>query len=354
MLAVALLAQAAPAKADFAAGVAAYKQGRYTEALARFEPLATGGDARAQFALGLLYDNGEGVARDDDAAFTWYRRAAEQGYAKAEYNLALMLERGRASAATTGADAREWYLRAARRGNTDAVTRVHDYASTGDVTAQRQLGRMYALGEGVAKSPRDAFGWFSKAAAAGDAEAAFALGVQYERGEGTPRSDEQAARWYAAAAAADHAAARYNLARLQRLGRGVARDLEAARAGYEAAAEAGLVRAQLTLAMLFEAGQGWPHDLDRALVWYIRAAKNGSAEAQVNLAYLHADGIGTAPDRIEACALLELARDARPALAADNHRLLCEGLDATAQSAVAARVAAWRAPATDAARLSAR
>jgi len=54
--------------AEFSAGVAAYKRGDFTAAIAEFSALAETSDARAQFALGLLYDNGEGVVSDPEQA----------------------------------------------------------------------------------------------------------------------------------------------------------------------------------------------------------------------------------------------------------------------------------------------
>ena len=42
---------------------------------------AEAGDASAQFNLGVMYDNGEGVPEDDAEAVRWYRMAAEQGNA---------------------------------------------------------------------------------------------------------------------------------------------------------------------------------------------------------------------------------------------------------------------------------
>ena len=37
--------------------------------------------------LGLMYSQGKGVAQDYATAASWYRKAAEQGYASAQYNL---------------------------------------------------------------------------------------------------------------------------------------------------------------------------------------------------------------------------------------------------------------------------
>ena len=73
--------------ADYWAGVEAYEQKDYKTALKEWQPLAESGDPQAQFQLGWLYDNGEGVPHDDKEAVKWYRKAAEQGYASAQYNL---------------------------------------------------------------------------------------------------------------------------------------------------------------------------------------------------------------------------------------------------------------------------
>jgi TPR repeat protein len=43
------------------------------------ERAAVGGLREAQYALGLRYDQGDGVAADDAQAVTWYRAAARQG-----------------------------------------------------------------------------------------------------------------------------------------------------------------------------------------------------------------------------------------------------------------------------------
>ncbi len=54
------------------------------EELAR---VAQQGDAGAQFLLGSRYDHGQGVTEDDAEAVRWYRLAAEQGHASAQYYL---------------------------------------------------------------------------------------------------------------------------------------------------------------------------------------------------------------------------------------------------------------------------
>ena len=49
--------------------------------------LAEQGDAKAQFALGTMYRDGQGVARDYAEALRWWRKAAEQGVIDAQYAL---------------------------------------------------------------------------------------------------------------------------------------------------------------------------------------------------------------------------------------------------------------------------
>ena len=47
------------------------------------------GYTKAQYNLGICYDFGKGVEQDKKEAFTWYKKAAQQGDAKAK--IALMM-----------------------------------------------------------------------------------------------------------------------------------------------------------------------------------------------------------------------------------------------------------------------
>ena len=53
------------------------------------------GYAKAQFNLGLMYDSGRGVRQDYTKAVQWYRKAAEQGLADAQYNLGVAYVKGK-------------------------------------------------------------------------------------------------------------------------------------------------------------------------------------------------------------------------------------------------------------------
>ena len=109
---------------------------------------AEDGHVEAQVRLGVKYDLGKGVPKNDSEAVKWYRKAAEQGHASAQFN----------------------------------------------------LGVMYANGEGVPEDDQEAMRWYRKAAEQGNAPAQYNLGVKYAKGEGVPEDDRKAVKWFRLAA----------------------------------------------------------------------------------------------------------------------------------------------------------
>ena len=69
------------------------------------------GFAEAQFSLGFMYENGQGVPQDDAQAVSWYRKAADQGLANALYNLGFMYSIG-FGVPQDHAQAASWFRRA--------------------------------------------------------------------------------------------------------------------------------------------------------------------------------------------------------------------------------------------------
>jgi uncharacterized protein len=141
------------AVAAYEKGVAAYDKGVYATALRLLRPLAEQGEANAQYNLGLMFDNGQGVPQDYATAVSWYRKAAEQGHAAAQYNLGRIFANGGQGVPQDYATAASWYRKAAERGDADA---------------QVNLGILYGMGQGVAQDYVNAHMWFSLAASAGD------------------------------------------------------------------------------------------------------------------------------------------------------------------------------------------
>lgn len=66
--------------ADFNLGMDAYERRDYTAAAREFVALADAGDPYAQYLLGRLYSQGNGVARDAVQAHKWYSLAAGRGH----------------------------------------------------------------------------------------------------------------------------------------------------------------------------------------------------------------------------------------------------------------------------------
>ena len=116
-----LLACTMPAWADneaqFKQAMTAYEAGHYSQALRLLQPLAQQDDAKAQYNLGLLYENGWGVTQNYKKAVAWYQKAANQGIAEAQYNLGVMYEEGR-GVQQDYQQAAAWYEKAAGFGET--------------------------------------------------------------------------------------------------------------------------------------------------------------------------------------------------------------------------------------------
>ena len=87
-------------------------------------------------------------------------------------------------------------------------------ADQGHAKAQNNLGVRYAKGQGVRKSYKEAMKWYRKAAEQGHATSQYNLGNRYRDGEGVRQDYEEAAKWYRKAAAQGYAKAKKNLGEL--------------------------------------------------------------------------------------------------------------------------------------------
>ncbi len=159
-IAAALGLASMPAWAGYDEGLTARQRGDFAGAIKEWTAAAEAGDARAQFGLGAMYRNGEGVPPDPAVAANWYRKAALQGFAQAQYSLGALYQNG-VGVAKDDAVAASWYSEAARQGHAQA---------------QYSLAVMYQIGAGVKADLVEAFAWLSLAALQGQTGAAAALG----------------------------------------------------------------------------------------------------------------------------------------------------------------------------------
>jgi TPR repeat protein len=260
------------------------------------------GDARAQYNLGNMYADGDGVPEDDVEAVRWFRLAADQGLAEAQYNLGFLYATGE-GVPEDDVEAVRWYRLAADQGlaeaqynlgvlygagtgvtedMSEAVRLYRLSADQGYALAQYNLGVMYAAGTGVTEDISEAVRLYRLSADQGYALAQYNLGVLYSNGEGVPQDDEEAVRWYRLGAEQGYAPAQSNLGASYDTGRGVAEDdLEAARL-YRLAADQGLALAQYNLGFMYAAGKGVRQNDVLAYMWSNLAAAQGFEGAQGN------------------------------------------------------------------------
>lgn len=101
----------AQAQSSATAGDGAYRRGDYAAAAALFQQACNDGHATGCFNLGVLYDNGRGVAKDETRAAGLYQQACTGGDATGCTNLGVDYERGEGVAKNT-ARALQLYRRA--------------------------------------------------------------------------------------------------------------------------------------------------------------------------------------------------------------------------------------------------
>lgn len=266
LLALVLLGAPATGAETFDEASAAYRRGDYAVAFESFRTIAEQGHARAQYNLGVMYGEGKGVPQDDVEAVRWYQQAAEQGHADAQFNLGWMSAKGR-GVPQDDAEAVRWYRLAAEQDN---------------AIAQYNLGVMYAEGRGVPQDDAEAVRWYRWAAEQGFADAQSNLGAMYGEGRGVPQDYVEAMRWYRWAAGQGLAEAQFNLGAMYAKGEGVSQDDAEAVRWYRRAAEQGFPDAQLKLGAMYYLGTGVSKDYVQAQKWVTLAASRfSSSERQL-------------------------------------------------------------------------
>ncbi|HID81457.1 MAG TPA: sel1 repeat family protein [Chromatiales bacterium] len=157
-----------------------YRDGDYAEAAKWYEKAAKQGDSNAQYNLGVMYGNGEGVMQNSKSAAKWFEQAAKQGHSGAQILLGKQYYRGEGVPQDYKAAFR-WYEKA---------------ATQGEEYAQFFIGTMYFEGNGVTQDYKLAAKWFEKAANEGIDIAQNRLGGMYYRGEGVPQDNKTAFKWF--------------------------------------------------------------------------------------------------------------------------------------------------------------
>jgi TPR repeat protein len=136
----------------------------------KLREVADQGDPSAQCALGCLYYDGHGVAKDFSMSVAWIRKAAEQNHPEGLTCLAESFRDG------DGVD----------QDLATALSYFHRAAILGDSDGQNSLGLAYRDGQGTDENYDDAAFWFRKSADQGNAYSQFYLAEAFVLGEVKP------------------------------------------------------------------------------------------------------------------------------------------------------------------------
>ena len=84
-----------PVHADFNGGVVAYLMADYDKAYSTMRALAESANhSYAQYYVGMMYLNGQGVKQDYEKAGHWFRKASEQAIPQAQFKLGTLYLNG--------------------------------------------------------------------------------------------------------------------------------------------------------------------------------------------------------------------------------------------------------------------
>lgn len=211
------------------------------------------------------------------------RRAAQNGDADAQYNLAVALLQPippHSGPIREGAEAAALLEQSALQGNMDAAF---------------LLGHICQYGTGVHKDVGKSLQWLTKAANSGHVSAMVTLGVIYRVGDGVMKNKVKARDYYAKAAEKGNNNARTSLAVMYMEGDGVHKDGAMAQAWLKRAVKDGHAPAMLALGRLYAANDLAMVHGPKALYWTHQAIAHGHAPAIYALGLLYRDGVGEVP-----------------------------------------------------------
>ena len=101
-------------------GLEALEQMNYTGAFMHWKDLADKGNPEAQYHIGWLYANGNGVSVDVPVAMSWWEKAALQDHAPSAFSLGMLYMTGDGKSVKKSVpDAIKWHMKAAENGSKD-------------------------------------------------------------------------------------------------------------------------------------------------------------------------------------------------------------------------------------------
>jgi len=179
----------------FRSGAHWLKAGEKAKAVHSLEYAAEKGHALAQWKLGRMYAEGDGVTQDDLKAFEYFRRIADS---HADDNPNTPQARFVANAfVALGHYYLEGIPKTAVKRDPVRAREMFGYAASyfRDPDAQYYLARLYLDGVGAPHDPRTAARWFVLSAQKGQCRAQAMLGAMLFQGDHVPRQAARGLMW---------------------------------------------------------------------------------------------------------------------------------------------------------------
>jgi TPR repeat protein len=179
----------------FRSGTEALRAGEKAKAVTSLQYAAEAGHALAQWKLGRMYAEGDGVPQNNLRAFEYFSRIAN-GYADDSPGTAQARFVANAFVALG-----HYYLDGIPdtpiKADPTRAREMFSYAASyfGDPDAQYYLARLYLDGRGVLRDPRQAARWLNRAAHKGQHHAQALLGRMLFKGEDLPRQAARGLMW---------------------------------------------------------------------------------------------------------------------------------------------------------------
>lgn len=179
----------------FRIGAQALRAGDTKSGIVSLEYAAASGHPIAQWKLGRMYAEGDGVKQSDLKAFEYFRDIAD-GYADEAPGTPRARFVSNAFVAL-GSYYLDGIVNSSVKCDPDRAREMFTYAASyfGDADAQYQLGRMYAEGTGGIKDVRQAARWLQLAATKGQYQAQALLGAILFKGDAVPRQAARGLMW---------------------------------------------------------------------------------------------------------------------------------------------------------------
>jgi TPR repeat protein len=294
-------------------------------AAAWYQAAADSGKPRAMAAIAERYYGGFGVEPNIDLAIEWWQRAAAFGSAQSMANIGLLYATGD-GVPINQIEAQRWLTQAAENGNVSAMqylaslfrgelqalpaedadlvqafywTNLAYETDPTRVSAIMELARALINGEGTAPDPTRAFELFSEAMRYGNRSALREMATGFLGGEGVERNAARALQIFRQAAARGDLASYNGIIDMYRCGIGIEANGAAADLWLERAAAMGDIDSLLILSNR-TVNELSVEEQERRLQLLLRAAANDSREAMVRLSEIYRLGMGVDADPVNA------------------------------------------------------